>query len=106
MTEPQDRAATEAVDPDPNTPAESQPESTLGGRSVPGDQAGSPDSADPTAGGKQGMAGDADPATDANAASIAADEPSDGGPAIPVAGGSPGEEPDEVPVDDPGPTDS
>jgi hypothetical protein len=94
-------SGTEAVDPDPNVPEEGQPESTLGGRTVPGEQAGTPGDADPTAGGRQGMAGDADPATDPNAASIAADEPTDGGPAIPVAGGAPGEEPDEVPHADP-----
>ncbi len=99
-----DDLGTEAVDPDPHRPEEGQPESTLGGRTVPGEQAGTPGDADPTAGGRQGRAGDADPATDRNAASIAADQPSDGGPAIPVAGGA--EEPDEVPVADPGPGDS
>ena len=59
---------TEAVDPDPNTPQEDQPGSTLGGRTVPGDRR------DPTAGGRDGEAGSADPATDPNAASIAADD--------------------------------
>lgn len=83
---------TEAVDPDPYRPA--------------GEPANPTGAGDPTAGGRQGLAGDADPNSDPNAASIAADEPTDGGPPIPIAGGAPGAEPDEVPVADPGPTEN
>jgi hypothetical protein len=74
---------TEAVDPDPRDPAESDGTSTLGGRQAP------EPAADPTAGGKEGQVG--------SAPSITADEP-DSGESYPVGGGHVTEETDAPPA--------
>ncbi|MPQ97230.1 hypothetical protein GB931_04665 [Modestobacter sp. I12A-02628] len=73
---------TEAVDPDPQRPADDGDRSTLGGRSTPAP------GADPTRGGKDGQIGET--------ASIAADEPADGS-SYPVGGGRVREETDQTP---------
>jgi len=73
---------TEAVDPDPYTPAETDEGSTLGGRPAPSS------GADPTSGGREGEIGETP--------SIAADEP-DGPDGYPVGGGRVAEESDQTP---------